>query len=84
MKKRERNTVFDVASTRTFKSEDPSPGHETWDSEDTTVVLASDAEDAIGRVREFWNRDDRADGTIKRRTAFVINSVTHRATLGII
>ena len=76
MSKSKRNIVFKVGSTRTFKSEDPHPGKETWDSVDFTVVLAADAEDAISRVRAYWDRDDKFDGTIKRRTAFVFDSVT--------
>jgi hypothetical protein len=82
--KPKRNIVFSVTSTRTFKSDDPSPGKETWDSDNTQYVLATDAEDAITRVREFWNRDDKGDGTIKRRTAFVFNGVSEIATIDIL
>lgn len=81
---KKRDTVFYVSTTRTFKSEDPSPGHETWDAEDISVVLAADAEDAIGRVREYLNRDDKSDGSMKRRIAFVINSVKDGETLSFI
>lgn len=84
MKKRNRNRIFEVSTTRTFKSEDPEPGKETWDSDDSTTVLATDAEDAIARVRDYWNRDDKSDGTIKRRTAFIFNSVAEGKILDIV
>lgn len=84
MKTQKRNIVFHVSTTRTFKSEEPSPGKETWDSEDTNVVLAADAEDAIKRVREYLDRDDKRDGTIKRRIAFTINSVAQHDTILIV
>lgn len=84
MKKRNRNRIFEVSTTRTFKSDNPSPGKEMWDSDDTTDVLAADAEDAIARVRDHFNREDKGDGAIKRRTAFIFNSVTEGKTLDIV
>lgn len=84
MKKRERTTVFRVSTTRTYKSQDPSLEKETWDLADTTSVLATDAEDAIKRVRDYSNADDKSDGTIKRRTAFIFNSVVEADKLDIV
>lgn len=83
MKKQIRNVVYSVSATRTFKSDNPSPGKETWDSEDTLKVLASDAEDAIRRVRDHYDREDKDDGSFKRRTLFVIDSVVAGETLNI-
>lgn len=82
MKKRE--TVFNVSTTRTFKSEGSSPGNKTWDLVEKTSVLAVDAADAIARVREYFNRQDKGDGTIMRRTAFIFGSVIEGETLTII
>lgn len=84
MKSGKRNIVFYVTSTRTFKSEDPQHGKKTWDSTDTNIVIATDAMDAITRVREFWNRDDKEDGSINRRTAFVFNSIVEHETIDIV
>lgn len=77
-----RNIVFSVSTTRTYKSEDPSPGKETWDAVDRTEVLATDAEDAIARVRMYFNHEDK--GTLKKRTRFVVDSVAQGATLDIV
>lgn len=83
MEKRTRNVVYSVSTTRTYKSEDPSPGKETWDLVDTLKVLATDAEDAIRRVRDYCDREDKGDRTIKRRTQFVIDSASAGETLDI-
>jgi hypothetical protein len=83
MKKSNRNVVYAVTSTRTYKSEDPSPGKETWEQTDTLYVLASNAEDAIARVRQHWDRDDKYDGFIKRRTLFLIDEVRQGNVLDI-